>query len=153
MNDDQRCGAETNEGEPCRAPVALCSNCGRCRMHCAYDEGCDYDEEEVSASRSRGAQTTNAKNRGDGLAPHELPPLTSHEAAEKWCAVVGQAAATGRLSSSAANAVLRSVQTWMDARDEGRVSEKIEALEDALAEWRKTGSPEAVLEVVEGEQP
>lgn len=143
--DQPKCGTIKDDGTPCRSWVA-CERCEKCWSHC------DHREEERREAQRRGAATTNSRAReGEGLAPSELPPLDSHEAAETWTDAIGRAAATGRLSASAAQAALRAVREWRESRDAGQVSERLEALTDALAEWRKTGDPEPVLELVDGD--
>lgn len=143
---DEVCGAEKKDGEgTCSIDFGLCDCHGLCFAHSPCRQ------EELHEARSKGAAVTAAKREeGAGLAPSELPPLDSHEAAEVWTDSIGRAAATGRLSASAAQAALRAVREWRESRDAGQVSERLEALTDALAEWRRTGDPEPVLELVDG---
>lgn len=148
MTDQERCGYRKDDGERCRAPMGLCSSCGFCRAHCYYDEACDYTEEEVRQARAKGGY---AAARIGTLRTEELPPLESADAAETWCDVVGRAAATDRISAEAANAALRAVKEWRQARESGKVSDRIEAMQEALSEWRATGDPEPMLELVNGD--
>lgn len=102
------------------------------------------------AERGRkGARATARKFHG-GLSPGELPPLTSHAAAEIWTDRIGRAAACGTMPSTAAQAALRAVREWREAHESGAVSERLDGLLTALAEWRKTGDPSPVLKLVEG---
>lgn len=129
------------------APFGLCSSCGHCRAHCDYRSECDYDEDEVRESRAAGGHAT---ARAGSLQTEELPPLDSAAAAEVWCDVVGRAAATDRIGADAANAALRAVKEWRQAREAGKVSDRLNALTDALDQWRETGDPAPVLKLVDG---
>lgn len=116
---------------------------------------CRIEEDQGPEARRRylesiGRKGGTAKSKQKGLRDVELPPLVDHAAAETWSDRIGRAAATGRIGSRAANAALRAVREWRQAHDAGAVSERLEELLDALAEWRETGDPEPVLELVEG---
>lgn len=140
-----QCGYEKDDGGTCGTDFGLCPQCGQCFAHCGHRQ------EARARARQKGAEAKNRKDReGKGLTPSELPPLESHEAAEEWTDAIGRAAATGRLSASAAQAALRAVREWRESREAGQVSDRLEELTDALAEWRRTGSPDPVLDVVEG---
>lgn len=146
MSDEAtRCRHEREDGTRCGTSFGLCPECGRCWNHCEHRE-----EERTEAARRGAKRSHEVQRRGKGLELHELPPLTSHAAAEAWTDAIGRAAATGRLSAAAANAALRAVKEWRESRSSGAVSDRLDALTDALAEWRKTGDPKPVLELVEG---
>lgn len=142
----RRCKGVKASGEPCGAPPKLVDpETGYCPSH-----GPDAADKLAEYGR-KGGETTARRHHGKGeLVDEDLPPLVDHEAAETWTDRIGRAAATGKLSSSAAQAALRAVREWREARDAGRVSDRLEALTDALAEWRETGDPEPVLELVDG---
>ena len=144
MNEPRQCAHVKGDGERCGVTFGL-SDAGLCYNH---------DPERAEArqeAKSRGGKATAKKQRkGTGLDMDELPPLVSHEAAETWTDVIGRAAATGRLSSSAANAALRAVKEWRESHDAGAVSERLDALTAAMRKWRKTGDPAPVLELVKG---
>lgn len=147
--DKERCGFEKDDGDTCGTGIGLCGECGRCRNHCDYARACRYSEHEVVESRKRGGAASAKKGP---LRDADLPPLVDHDAAETWTDAIGRAAATGRIGANAANAALRAVKEWREAHDAGRLSDRLEALTDALAEWRKTGDPEPVLELVDGSE-
>jgi len=138
-----RCQHVKDDGERCGVTFGLSDN-GFCLHH-------DPERiEEAQAARKRGGEATAKKLRKSGLDADDLPPLTSHEAAEIWTDRIGRAAATGSLPSSAAQAALRAVREWRESHESGEVSNRLESLLDALAEWRKTGDPEPVLTLVKG---
>lgn len=143
--DGLRCKETNADGSPCGAlPSFVDPETGYCRSH-------DPEKrDELRKQASKGGETTARRHHGKGgLTTDDLPPLTDHEAAELWTDAIGRAAATDRLSAAAANACLRAVQTFLSAREAGQVSDRLEALTDALAAWRKTGDPEPVLQLVE----
>lgn len=148
MSDDTRevCGHEKGDGGRCESAIGLCEEdgCGKCFAHC------EHRAEKAREARQKGAASTNAKRRGEGLAPHELPPLESHDAAEEWLETVGRCVGTGRLSASEGNAIRGCVRDWVQAREAGEVSDRLNRLESALSEWRETGDASELLEVVEG---
>lgn len=136
----RNCKGETDAGEPCESPFV--GDDGYCPAHRPGGR------EKLREAGRKGGQAMAQRLSAAGLDPDDLPPLTSHDAAETWTDVVGRAAATGKLSSSAANAALRAVSIWEDVRESGEVSERLEALLDALQTWRNTGDESAVLELV-----
>lgn len=138
------CGFEKEDGDTCRTEFGLCSCHGECFSHAP----CRKEARE--AARQKGGH--NAARAGP-LQADDLPPLHSAEAAEVWCDVVGRAAATKRINADAANAALRAVREWRQARETGEMSDRLEALTDALARWRETGDPEPVLDLVDGGRP
>lgn len=142
----RRCSATRDDGEPCGAPSQFVDpETGYCPSH-------DPEKREaIRAAARKGAEAAKAKRQGRrGLEPEELPPLDSPQAAERWCEVVARAVATGRLSHNAGRTIARLVREWRESYDAGQVTERLDALMDALAEWRKTGDPAPVLELVEG---
>lgn len=144
MSEYERCQHTKDDGSQCGTAFGL-SDAGLCFAH---------DPEratERKAAKVAGAKAVQAKaRRSKGLDPEELPPLTSFESAEIWTDVVGRAAATGRIGSAAANAALRACKEWREARDGGLVSDRLDQLTAALSEWRETGNPDPVFELVEG---
>jgi len=138
----QTCNATRDDGEPCASPIIGVD--GLCPAH---REG---DRERLREAARKGGRAKARKDRRDALEEGELPPLTSAQAAETWCDVVGRAVVTGRLSHNQGRAALRAVREWRESHKSGAVSEKLEDLMDALASWRETGDPEPVLELVEG---
>lgn len=134
------CRGTRDDGEPCGSPVV--GPDGFCPAH-----GEDGSEKMRKIGR-KGAQATARKLQRGGLGEDELPPLESHAAAETWCDAVGRAAVTGRIGHNEARAALRAVKEWRESRGEGEMSERLEALTDALAEWKRTGDPAPVLEIV-----
>lgn len=145
MPSELSCTATKDDGTPCGAPASLVDPETRlCWTH--SEEG----REKVREAASKGGEATARRLKGKALDEDELPPLDSAAAAEAWCDTVGRAVVTGRLSHNQGKAALRAVREWRASREAGQVSEKLEALTDALAEWKQTGDPKPVLELVEG---
>lgn len=135
-----------------------CENCGAkgpgadglckpCRIE--KHEGAEAKRKYLSELGRKGAKTANAR-RKKGLDIGELPPLRHPRDAEVWAEAVARAVGNGRLKASAGNTVLRALKSWMEARGAGDMAERLEAFERAFLEWRETGDPEPVLEVIEG---
>lgn len=144
--DKRQCKGTNGEGEPCQTPIVQ-SN-GWCRAH---DPSPEAIARRAEASLRGGVTTTKLKKQQEGgLTDEELPPITSAQVAEQWAETIGRAAATGRISASAAGAALRALSEWRAANQAGRLSSRLAALTDALAEWRKSGDPAPVLKLVEG---
>lgn len=137
----ETCRGTTADGTPCESPIV--GPDGFCPAH-----GPD-GRERMSEIGRKGAEASARKRRGGGLEPDALPPLDGHDAAETWCDVVGRAVVTGRIGHNEAKAALRAVREWRESRDAGAVSDRLDELTEALAEWRETGDPTQVLEVVE----
>lgn len=147
MPPKRRCAATRADGEPCGAPSNLVDpDTGLCPSH-AEDAG-----ERLREAARKGGEATARRLQGKGLQEDELPPLESARAAERWCDVVGRAAVTGRIGHNEAKAALRAVREWRESRETGELSDRLERLTDALAEWRRTGDPSPVLEIVDGGQ-
>lgn len=145
MPPERRCSATRDDGEPCGAPSSFVDpDTGLCWTH--SEEG----RERAREAARKGGQATARRLQGDGLDAEELPPLESPQAAETWCDVVGRACVTGRIGHNEAKAALRAVREWRESHEAGRVSERLDDLTEALAEWRRTGDPSPVLEIVEG---
>lgn len=143
--DNRRCQATNASGEPCGAPPSMVDpEKGLCPAH---QKG---GRERLSAAGRKGAEAVQRRLRGDGLQEEDLPPLESPQAAERWLEAVGRAVATGSLGHNEGRTVVRAVREFLRAHEAGKVSEQLQRLMDALSEWRKTGDPEPVLELVEG---
>lgn len=138
----ETCRATKDDGTPCESPITGPE--GLCPAH---REG---GRKKLREAARKGGQATARRLSDGGLDPDELPPLEDAQAAEIWCDVVGRAVVTGRLSHTAGQAALRAVREWRESHDKGKVSERLDSLMDALSEWRQTGDPEPVLELVEG---
>lgn len=145
MAPKRSCRGTTASGDPCKAPEAMVDpETGLCPSH---SEGAS---ERLSEAGRKGAEATARKLKGKALDEGELPPLDSAHAAETWCDTVGRAVVTGRIGHNQGQAALRAVREWRESHDAGRLSDRLEALTDALSEWRKTGDPSPVLELVDG---
>lgn len=145
MPSERNCRHVKDDGTGCNAPAAFVDpETSLCWTH--SEEG----REKVREAARKGGETTARRMRGKALQEGELPPLTNAGAAETWCDIVGRAVVTGRLSHNQAQAALRAVREWRESHDKGKVSDRLEALTDALAAWRETGDPEPVLELVDG---
>lgn len=141
-----RCGGTRDDGSPCGAPSNLVDpDSGFCPAH-----GPGGSEAMAELGR-KGAEATARKLQSDGLSDDELPPLESHEAAERWCDVVGRAVAQGRLGHNEGRTILRAVREWRDSRDQGEMADLLEELWDGLEAWKETGDKRHLLEVVEGD--
>lgn len=142
--EERTCRETTTDGAPCRAPANLVDpETGLCPSHDPANR------ERIREAAKKGAEATANRLRGDGLDPDALPPLEGHDAAETWCDVVGRAVAGGTLGHNEGRTVLRAVKEWRESRDAGAVSDRLERLTEALAEWKRTGDPAPVLEVVD----
>lgn len=133
-----------------------CDNCGSATAdEDGLCKGCRIERDEGPEARKRyyrelGRKGGYASGTGrGGLDRDELPPLDSHDAAETWCDAVGRAVVVGRIGHNEAKAALRAVREWRESRDQGAMSERLDALTDALAEWKRTGDPSPVLEVID----
>lgn len=136
-----RCKGSRADGEPCGAPPEFVDpETGLCPSH---QEGAS---ERLREAGRRGAEATKRRYSGGGLVPEDLPPLTSHEAAEAWTDAIGRAAATGNLSGAAANAAMRAVETFLSARERSESREKLEQIRREIAE--AAGEGDADLEVL-----
>lgn len=144
MPPERTCGATRADGSPCGAPSSFVDPAtGLCPAHAE-----DASERLREAAR-KGGEATARRLRREGLEEDELPALESPRAAERWLEAVGRAVATGRLGHNEGRTVVRAVREFLRAHEAGEVTERLDALMDALARWRETGSPEPVLELIE----
>lgn len=145
MPSELTCEYVKDNGEPCGAPASLVDPETRlCWTH--SEEG----REKIREAASKGGQATARRLKGKALDEEELPPLDSPQAAERWLEAVGRAVATGKLGHNEGRTVVKAVREFLRAHDAGQVSERLDRIMDALAEWRKTGDPAPVLELVKG---
>lgn len=127
---DRQCKGTLADGARCGAPQGLVDPLsGYCRAHDPATE-----EERLAASR-RGGEATRARY-SRALQAEDLPTLDSPQAAARWCDIIGRAAATGRLSASAAQAALRSVSECLRAIEAGDTAERLDALQEQVAGLR-----------------
>lgn len=144
MPPERRCSATRDDGEPCRAPSQFVDpRTGLCWTH--SEEG----RELVREAARRGGQAT-ARRNGGGLHEDELPELHTPQDAARFLEAVVRAVTTGRLGHHEAKAAVRGVREWLRAHEAGEVTDRLDDLMDALAQWRETGDPAPVLELVEG---
>lgn len=144
MSDKERCEHPKEDGEgPCPNPIGLCRNCGHCRTHCDYAPECDYDEDEVRASRSKGAKRKAEKARDskyrtvlDDEAP---PPPESLEDAVQWASWATWAVATGKIDGRTAHEVGYLLRAYMKSLDKVELGERVQELEEKIAELRRDG--------------
>lgn len=137
---DRTCNATKDDGSPCESPFV--GEDGFCPAHRPGGR------EKLREAAKKGGEVTRKRFKAKALGADELPALTSAQAAETWCDKVGRAVVTGRLSHNQAQAALRAVREWRESHESGRMSERFEALTDALSRWKETGDPEPVLELV-----
>lgn len=144
MAPKRRCEHRNDDGSRCEAPSSFVDpDTGLCPSHSPNAS------ERLSEAGKKGAETQHRQRRDGGLQEEDLPPLESADAAEVWCDQVGRAVVVGRIGHNEAKAALRAVREWRESHDAGKVSERLNRLTDALAEWRETGDPTPVLEVVD----
>jgi len=104
----------------------------------------------VLEAARKGGEATRRKLSRRGLEEGELPELRTPQDVARALEVVAGAVATGRLGHHEATAATRALRAWLDAHDAGHVSERLEALDGALREWKRTGDPSPVLKLVKG---
>lgn len=139
---DGRCAHVRDDGSRCGTTFGLCDCHGKCFSHAP----CRADE--LREAQRRGGISA---HRADGsLDADDLPPLRGPRDAEAWLAALATARVEGRITTSLSAEVRKVLKAWLDAHDAGRVSDRLDALTDALAKWRETGDPSPVLELVEG---
>lgn len=137
------CKGVRADGAPCRTPERFVDPAtGFCPSHAPGAA------ERLSEAGKKGAEATARKWKGKALDDDDLPPLVDHDAAEAWLEAAGRAVATGNLGHNAGATVIRSVREWIRAHEAGSVSDRLDALMGALAEWRETGDAAPVLELV-----
>lgn len=124
----RRCAGLTG-GEPCRVPPEMLRPGADGAWWCWSHDPANAHQRNAAATR--GGLTTKLRARR-GLDPEELPPLDSHENAEKWAATIAEAVATGRLSSAQGSTALRAVAEWRACHDAGRLVQRLAALEAKL---------------------
>lgn len=141
------CRALTRKGEPCRSFLVRPS--GYCLRH-------DPDPEARAIARAaslRGGLNTRAKRRRlrskGRLDIENLGPLNQPEDAQRWAEAAVVAVATGGLTAPEAQAVRSLLREWREAHQAGQVTSQLRQLTDALREWRRTGDPTEVLQLVE----
>lgn len=122
----ERCPHRKDDGERCGCRTRLNPETGLCVWH-------DPEREEQRRQMQRqGGKATAAKRRPDGLLPEELPPLESHEDAQRWLDRVGRAVATGRIDNRDANSVVRAVEAWIKAEAERLGADAVHELRERL---------------------
>lgn len=141
---ERSCEATTAEGEPCGAPSAFVDpETGRCPAH--SEDG----SEEMRERGRRGAEATARRHHRRGMETPAGWTLDSYEDAERWLELCVRGALSGKIDHKQVRAAVKAIEAWMRARDEGEVAGRLDDLADALAEWRRTGDPAPVLELVE----
>ncbi len=123
-----RCRANNSRGIPCQAPdVFVDPMTGFCPAHVPGAR------DRLSNAGRKGGEATKRRLSGPaGLGPHELPALSSPEAAERWLEIVGRAVAEGRLAHRPGQVVATAVREWLKAHEAGRVAERLEELRRKL---------------------
>lgn len=107
------------------------------------------NRERLREAARKGGLALARKHRGRGLDEDELPELHTPQDAARFLEAVVRAVATGKLGHNEGKAVVRGIREWLRAHEAGAVTDRLDALLDALAEWRETGDPAPVLELVE----
>lgn len=122
-----RCGGVTADGEPCSAPPELVLPSGFCYSHDATRE-----QERLYARQRGGLATATRHRRQAGLDPGELGPLESEADVKRRQGIVSEAVATGRLTPTAASAIIRSDQLWLAAESQHLQKTELRELADAV---------------------
>lgn len=116
MERDRRCAGTTTDGHPCAVPPEWLRDDGAGRFWCRAHDPDPAVRDAHRAATLLGGATTRLRSRR-GLDPGELGPLSSPAHAQQWAATIARAVAEGRLSASAATAIVRSLSEWTKARD------------------------------------
>lgn len=116
--------------------------CKPCRI--GQEHGPEARQRYFQDLARKGARAARAKRQG--FSTHDLPALDSPQAADVWLAKLARAVLEKRISKGLAS----EARKMLNAHDRGTTSERLDELMEALAEWRQTGDPAPVLELVEG---
>lgn len=125
--EERRC-----QKEGCNTPPYWIGESGWCRAH---DPAL---AEQRIRDGQKGAEAANAKKRRGKLDLDDLPDLDSPKAAAEWCNLIGLATATGTLTSSRAQALMRVVSEWRKAFDSEQNEKRIRALQDEIRDLKRT---------------
>lgn len=117
--------------EGCGTPSYWVGESGWCRAH---DPA--LAEQRIQDGK-KGAAIANQKKRRGQLDLDALPDLDSPKAAAEWCSLIGLAVATGHLSASRAQALMRVVSEWRKAWDSEQNEKRIRALQDEIRELKR----------------
>lgn len=132
MTQELKCSATNADGTPCRSPSSFVDpETGLCPSHS------ENASERLSEYGRKGAEATAKKLQRDGLEDHELPPLDSPQAAERWIEVVGRAVATGRMSHREGKALARLVREWLRTHEAGAVADRVDDLQEKVAKLKR----------------
>ena len=92
------------------------------------------DDARELARRKGGLKLMGRLRRNTFLTVDDLGALESPSDAQRWAAVIAQATATGRLSSSAASVALKAVEAWIAAHEAVDLEARLAELESRVAE-------------------
>lgn len=139
------CRGEKADGSPCGAPENLVDpETGFCPAH-------DPDNRErVREAARKGGEATRRRHRGErGVDTRgDKWSLETYADAKTWLEAIARAVLAGKVSHHEAKAAIKAIDSWMDAHEAGEVTDRLDELGDALAEWKETGDPSPVLELV-----
>lgn len=132
MAQERKCSATNADGTPCGAPESFVDpSTGLCPSHS------ENASERLSEYGRKGAKATAKKLQRDGLEDHELPPLDTPQAAERWIEVVGRAVATGRMSHNEGRTLARLVREWLRTREAGEMADRVDELQEKVAKLKR----------------
>ena len=120
-----RCRATNAKGEPCRSPHTLVGPDGLCPAHRPGGE-------QVNRRRAR----QGARRTKKALLLDDLPPLQTPVDAEVWLEKIGRGVATGTLSASKGATAASCVRAWLQAHEQGKVTEQVEDLRQKVEELK-----------------
>lgn len=131
-HEETRCDHVGEDGVRCGVTGSLVREDGRCWSH---SEDPEVVSERSQARRQGGLRTAAKASRG--LDPDDLPPLDGPHAAAEWCAIIGRAVTSGRLSSAQAQAGMRSVSEFLRAHEASALKDEMDELRAELRGRRK----------------
>lgn len=143
----RRCKETKDDGTPCGAPPEFVDpETGLCWTH---SEG---GREKAREAARKGGEATARKLRGADLDPEEVPeaPETLADAVV-WAAWAARAAATGKLSTSRANAAAKLLREFRQALERHEAAEQLEEIRRQIEE-AAGGGEDVDLDVVEGDR-
>ncbi len=117
-----RCRGTKADGTRCNAPPSLVGEDGYCSAH-----GPGAATRMADRGR-RGAASYRDSLRRKGLDLDELPPLETHEDAERRLDLISQAVLAGRLSKGDAMAGTKAIDSWLKARGDRLAAQVVDQL-------------------------
>ena len=95
-----------------------------------------------------GTKGAYASRKPTSLDADALPPLDSPQAACAWLEIIGRGVASGKVGPKEGTTLVKCIEAWLRAHDQGAVTKDIERLRSALEAWGRTGDAQKLLEIV-----